>query len=144
MNHYDFISDKVNTCFDDECWLWPEVRPDGYGKPVSNLKGKIKHPHQIAYTIRYGDVPDGKNLDHLCRNRPCWNPRHLEPVTNRENTLRGDTYSSGWRRNITHCPQGHEYTPENTYFKQSANQGRGCRQCRTCAYNHNLKSRVKS
>lgn len=83
----------------------------------------------MAYIAFNGPIPDDLDLDHLCRNPPCWNPAHLEPVTHRENAHRSPLNQANWQavREITHCPQGHEYTPENTAI--SASGSRRCREC---------------
>jgi hypothetical protein len=77
--------------------------------------------------VRYvGKIPEGLQIDHLCRVRECANPAHLEAVTCRENLLRGDTVTAH-NANKTHCVNGHEYTPENTAITRD-----GCRRCRIC------------
>ncbi|MFZ2529632.1 MAG: HNH endonuclease signature motif containing protein [Rhodococcus sp. (in: high G+C Gram-positive bacteria)] len=83
----------------------------------------------MAYELSVGDIPEGLVIDHLCRVRHCVNPAHLEPVTNRENTLRGDCVDANRERSLsrTHCKHGHELTPKNTYIDP-----RGYRECRTC------------
>lgn len=83
--------------------------------------------HRWAYEYFKGPIPEGLQLDRLCRNRHCVNPSHLEPVTSRENTLRGDTFQAA---NLakTHCPQGHPYAGANLYVMP--NGGRACRTCR--------------
>jgi hypothetical protein len=103
---------------DDECWVWPGARNRlGYG--AAKHEGKSYRAHRLVYQLRVGPIPDGLVLDHLCRNRACVNPAHLEPVTNAENLRRAVE-----RR--THCKQGHEFTPENTYHGKD---GRSCRIC---------------
>jgi hypothetical protein len=85
--------------------------------------------HVAVYELLVGAVPEGLQLDHLCRVRHCCNPRHLEPVTGKENVRRGIV--SAYQRSIplwmTHCRRGHEFTPENTYVPPS-----GQRVCRSC------------
>lgn len=83
--------------------------------------------HRIAYELAVGPIPVGLVIDHLCRNHSCINPEHLEPVTNVENVMRGE---SAWARNArkTHCKRGHEFTDENTIRR---NGTRSCRQCRS-------------
>ena len=106
------------------CWLWTaHCNPDGYGR--YRLNGTIRVAHRVAYEALTGPVPEGLDLDHLCRVRNCVNPEHLEPVTKRTNTLRG-TGMSAERARQTHCKNGHEFTPENTYT------WRAMRRCRTC------------
>jgi hypothetical protein len=72
-----------------DCWLWMGARTRGYGR--FEVDGKGMAVHRFAYELLIGPVPEGLQIDHLCRNRPCVNPAHLEPVTNRENTMRGQT-----------------------------------------------------
>lgn len=99
-----------------ECWPWlGNCTHDGYGR----LGGVLAH--RISYERFVGAIPDGFEIDHLCRNRACVRPDHLELVTHRENMIRRAQL-------VTHCPRGHEYTPENTYFQRIAG-GRVCRQC---------------
>lgn len=103
---------------DNGCWVWQgHMKPNGYGS--IKTKGRFKLTHRVSYETFVGLIPDGLEIDHLCRNRRCCNPAHLEPVTHAENKQR-------WARLITHCPQGHEYTAENTI--RSA-RGRSCREC---------------
>ncbi len=103
------------------CWEWIGCKSNGYGQfKVDGRRGaKKSSPHQYAYDAFVGEMPEGCEVDHLCRNRGCANPLHLEAVSRAENMIRLST-----RR--THCKQGHELTEENTYV--SGNK-RKCRQC---------------
>lgn len=109
----------------ETCWLWTGAKSDtGYGTIWTPSRGgasKKMLTHRWAYEALVGPIPDGLVLDHTCRVRECVNPEHLEAVTQQENVLR-------YTRTITHCPQGHEYTPENSYFKPNR-QSRMCREC---------------
>ena len=107
------------------CWLWTRGTKEGYG--AFHLDGKICSAHILAYRWLVGEVPDGCELDHLCRVRRCCRPDHLEPVSHLINVHRG---ISPWAVNAakTHCPQGHEYNDENTYISPD-----GERTCRICA-----------
>lgn len=113
----------------DGCWLWTRARhPLGYG--LVRWNGKLLIVHR-AYLIELGyHVPDDMDVDHLCRVTSCANPDHLEVVTHRENLLRGVGVSALNARK-THCPQGHEYTAENT------NLYKGWRYCRICKRDRN-------
>ena len=121
------------------CWEWRACkRPDGYGK--FNLNGKMVGAHRIAFTLRYGQIQDGMHIDHLCRNPSCVNPEHLEAVTSAENTRRGLTGQlAAARQNLkTHCPKGHEYSFENTYYAKGEK-----RHCRTCTNERSRDKRAK-
>lgn len=98
----------------------------GYGT-VSVGGGTNRPAHRASYELVRGPIPDGLQLDHLCRNRICVNPAHLEPVTQRENLMRGEGPSAVHARQ-THCVNGHEFTPENTYYDAKRNR-RTCRAC---------------
>lgn len=113
---------------DGRCWIWQgSIQPSGYGQFW--LNGKMVRPHRVAYTLWIGSIPEGKQLDHVrergCISRACVNPAHLEAVTSRINTLRGDGFAA-INLQKTHCPQGHEYSPQNTYARK------GMRHCKTC------------
>ena len=118
----DRFMDKVSPEPNSGCWLWTAfVNPGGYG--TFWMGDKLTMAHRTAYKMFVGEIPDGLELDHLCRVRSCVNPDHLEAVTSQENSQRGKSAN----REKTHCPQGHEYSAENTYVTPS-----GHRQCREC------------
>lgn len=104
----------------ESCWLWAATRTRaGYGH-IKGDHGKLVLAHRLSYEWAFGPIPEGLEIDHLCRVTSCVNPAHLEAVTPLENMRR--------RRNAkTHCPQGHEYTAEN-----SLTDWRGYRLCRIC------------
>jgi hypothetical protein len=105
------------------CWESDyKPRPDGYIRV--GLARKAYYLHRVIYEFFLGQVPDGLELDHLCRNRKCCNPWHAEPVTHQVNTKRAIHEKSS----RTHCPAGHEYTGENTYRR--SNGSRACKACK--------------
>lgn len=111
---------RISTPDASGCMPWTgKVNSSGYGEYVR--MGRTYRAHRLSYEIFVGPIPDGLVIDHLCRNRRCCNPCHLEPVTAAENTRRG------WPVIKPTCVNGHEYTPENTYARP--NGGKDCRAC---------------
>lgn len=107
------------------CWEWTGSRfASGYGQ--SSALGSSHKAHRVAYELVVGPIPDGLTLDHLCRNRGCVNPSHLEPVSIRTNILRG-AGPPALNAAKTECRHGHPLSPGNTYLNP-----RGERQCRSC------------
>ena len=111
------------------CLVWTG-RDDGRGYGRYYLNGKYRAAHKVAYEAAVGPVPEGRELDHLCRVHACVNWDHLEPVTHRENTLRGDGPSARHAR-ATHCANGHPFNAENTYVIPGGKRA-GKRECRAC------------
>lgn len=107
------------------CWVWTgSTTKNGYGHigDGGRRARKTLLVHRVTYEAECGPIPNGLDLDHLCRNRACCRPSHLEPVTKKVNSARGRHAG----REQTHCGQGHEFTGENTYLHG------GRRHCRTC------------
>lgn len=110
----------------DSCWHWTgALSAGGYG--TFHDGEKTVSAHRYSYSKMSGPVPPGMQLDHLCRNRHCVNPNHLEPVSPRENTLRGISPAAENAKK-DRCPRGHEYTVDDTYLYPRG--GRFCRECR--------------
>ena len=112
----------------DSCWNWTACKSlHGYGGFQLNDKWRIAH--RVSYEDKNGKIPEGIVIDHLCKNKSCVNPVHLEAVTQKENIMRG-TWFASLNAKKTHCPKGHEFTPENTisYKRKTWIQ----RQCRIC------------
>lgn len=108
------------------CWRWTASKKmGGYGQ--YQLEGWPQLAHRVAYEYLVGPIPAGLTIDHLCRNRWCVNPEHLEPVTQRENNLRGGSLVALNARK-THCKRGHPLSGPNLYIHPTA----GARQCRIC------------
>jgi hypothetical protein len=112
----------------EECWPWlasVQVARGGYGQ--FRVRPRTLRAHVIAYTLLVGPVPEGMVLDHLCRNPPCVNPAHLEPVTQGTNSRRGMAPTViAFREG--RCMKGHPMTPDNIAVKPD-----GDRRCRVCA-----------
>lgn len=111
------------------CMPWPgSMSPYGYAGQIK-IGGVRKYPHRLIYENVIGPIPDGLTLDHLCRNRPCVNPYHMEPVTIAVNVLRGDGPTARNSR-MTHCKNGHELSGDNIYKWNLKNSLRICKVCR--------------
>lgn len=107
------------------CWEWSGAKTKGYGH--LSHRGRQVYAHRLVYELLVGPIPAGLEIDHLCRNPPCVNPSHLEPVTHRENLLRGVGIVAACARK-THCLRGHEFTADNTIRRK--NGKRSCWKCR--------------
>lgn len=117
------VADPETGCLN---WTGPVVH-NGYGQIgyQENKQKRLVRVHRLAYELAKGPIPEGMQIDHLCRNRRCCNPAHLEAVTPKVNTLRGNSPSAQHARK-THCPKGHPYNEANTRLS------RGKRYCWLC------------
>lgn len=114
--------------FSDGCWNWAWSL-DKHGYSQVRKDGTTRRAHRVVYEILVGDVAEGLDLDHLCRNRKCVRPEHLEPVTRSTNLQRGIL----WQSKKSTCPNGHPYDMTDS---------RGARRCRRC-YLANMKLRYQ-
>jgi len=128
---------------DSGCWFWTAaIQNMGYG--LFNVGGRKFLAHRFAYEYFKGTIPDGCELDHLCRNTNCVSPNHLEAVTHAENNRRGNgggfhptLTNAVSNKSKTHCPHGHPYNKENTYYWNNQ------RQCRICRKEHRQQLRQR-
>ncbi len=123
----------VDAGYSTPCYNWAaNLDRHGYGRVSMLVEGKSKtvRAHRASYEVAKGPIPAGLEIDHLCRNRQCINPEHLEAVTGRVNLARRPSFGAP---RATHCKKGHEFTEETTFFDKS-----GWRRCRIC-----LSARVK-
>lgn len=119
-----------------DCWVWTGAKSSaGYGQV--RIDGKLHYTHRLTWESLVGSIPDGKEIDHLCRNRACCNPDHLEPVDRRTNIRRGYTHAPRPRPKSTHCAAGHALEGDNLYVMPS-----GRRNCRICRVNRKRRWRA--
>lgn len=112
-----------------DCWIWlGSINTSGYGQHGSHRKpGSETLAHRKFYAMAYGEIPAGLQIDHLCRNKLCVRPEHLEAVNHKENLMRAPTQVTTINSQKTHCIHGHEFNETNTRIHKS-----GKRECIAC------------
>jgi len=133
------IQDRITIDANTGCWTWSgPIQPNGYA--MMSVGRSRRYVHRLAFETWIGPIPRGLDIDHLCRNRACCNPQHLEPVARAENINRGNgpNVLARLNGNKTHCANGHEFTSDNTRMRPS-----GGRRCRTCARDESRAKRSK-
>lgn len=124
------VSERFWSIIEDsgrvECWPWP-LKTTVYGYGRMGINGRNVPAHRVSYELAFGPIPDNFEVHHKCENKVCVNPAHLAAMPVAEHR------ALGWGR--THCPRGHEYTPENTYIDPKG--VKVCRICRRTYYNRN-------
>lgn len=127
LSDVEWIASGKYSLTGEGCWQWNgSICRDGYGK--CNRRAGQFLAHRAFYTILVGPIKAGFELDHLCKNRSCVNPAHLEEVTHTENVRRGDYTSNHRNRRKTHCKRGHALTDDNVSVRPS-----GARRCTKCS-----------
>lgn len=133
----DRIWQRIDVREADDCWPWKlSIGSHGYGQIGWGRSGEERGmvtAHRAAWTAANGPIPEDLTVDHLCRNRVCCNPAHLRLLTNLENARDNGMASR------THCPRGHEYSPENTRHDRSG--GRSCKTCERAMANARYAAR---
>ena len=120
---------QIDKSDPDGHWLWTgKIDRDGYGR--HRFAGKSYMAHRWVWECVNGYIEYGMQLDHLCKVRNCVNPSHLEKVTGKVNTQRATNHN----RDKTTCPNGHRYTPSNTYVYKGRRKCRACNRERAAAY----------
>lgn len=121
------------------CWIWTAAKTKGYG--VCWNGERTMPAHRFAYEYLVGPIPSGLVIDHLCRNRACVNPDHMDVVTHRVNIRRGQAgvLTGAKQRAKRECPSGHEYDTANTYINS-----KGERSCRRCGRDRSRRWRAKT
>lgn len=109
------------------CWVWAG-RKDRHGYGLIKIGRTPRFAHRVSFEAWMGPIPEGLQIDHLCRVRDCCNPEHLEPVSSRENTMRSPVAPAAVNSRKTKCKNGHDLAGENLYV--SPNGYRHCRECR--------------
>lgn len=127
---------KVDKTTPTGCWEWTAYRlPTGYGR-YTVRRPLMVLAHRYAYTLLIGSIPDELELDHLCLNKGCVNPSHLEPVTHQENMRRYHSH----RIPPTHCKRGHPFEGSNLIIQSTGR--RGCKTClRLAQRSHYLRTK---
>ena len=134
------ILSKIHFEPNTGCWLWGGAwtsnhpKYGGYG--CVGWNHKVTSAHKVIYEFFNGPVPVGLELDHLCRTRPCCNPRHLEAVTHKINSQRGETGKCSLP--ATHCPKGHEYIDANVYWHRDYPECKVCTRAAQAGYHGRL------
>jgi hypothetical protein len=123
---YRLLADLVVS--ESGCWTSSRLKPAANGYTTVGVYNAVRHAHVVLYLLTYGEPGQHLELDHTCRNRACFNPEHLEPVTHQENMKRSPLVGKSPKPRKTECPKGHPYVGENLILTK-----RGHSRCRTCA-----------
>lgn len=143
----NYVQARIEAEPNSGCWLWTgsaggRTPSHRYGLLLLTEDGMTttKQAHRVAYELAYGPIPDGMQIDHLCKTTLCVNPAHLEVVTPKENSDRSESFAARNARK-THCPHGHPYDLTNTVHKTVGK--RRYRVCRACRSEWSRRQRAK-
>ena len=133
------IRNKIYPEPNTGCWIWGGALSGKNGNQYGNVRfnGKSRRVHRVVYELLVGPIPDGLDLDHLCRMGVCSNPQHLEAVTTKINVARGIGNPNQYK---THCKRGHAFTPENTYTFRRMRHCRACNRTRALQWYYKHKT----
>ena len=121
------VVSKIGACTPSGCVPWMAAKTNGYG--VVQYEGRVRRAHRVVYEHVKGKIPEGFEVDHLCRNRACVNPDHLEAVPQPVNNMRSLSASALHARQ-SHCLRGHPLAGENLYLRKRGHKTeRFCREC---------------
>lgn len=143
LNSLSNFLDKIDFEADNGCWEWTGcTNENGYGL-ITSKHFKERRVHRLAYIVLKGEIPNGLVIDHLCKNRICCNPDHLEVVTRGENVRRGvgGEVTGKLKKSQKFCKHGHEYTLENTRFTKEG--WRECKKCNSIRHKKHYKKKVQ-
>lgn len=111
----------------NKCWNWTGAKGQwGHGQFWNGKR--LVNAHRISYEMHIGKIPKGLTIDHMCRNPPCVNPKHLQAITMRDNILLGSKAQN------THCPNGHPFSADNTFYIKTSRSCRICKRKRDIQY----------
>lgn len=141
------VEERFWSCVEPEpntgCWLWAgTANRRGYGRFTG--RDRRMQAHRFAYELLIGPIPQGLELDHLCRVTCCVNPDHLEPVTHKVNVLRGLSPTADCAQRVS-CPRGHPYDEQNTHWRRGGR--RACKRCKhlmTAAWRRRVRERRRA
>ncbi len=132
MNPANIVRFLEKVAIGEHCWTWTGATAgEGYGVTWDSEGRRQVYAHRFAHELFLGPIPEGLEVDHLCRNRLCVKPTHIEAVTGEENKRRARERAG----RLDHCPHGHPFDDVNTYVAPS-----GARNCRECARRRRRRS----
>lgn len=141
----EIFLEQVQVVPESDCWWFVPGKPNRGGYKTFMWGGRHELAHRFAYKLWKGEIPTGLNVLHSCDTPPCCNPDHLRVGTDMDNMqdrlARGKYHTdNNVQRAKTHCPQGHEYTPETTYFFENRRYCKPCHKQHSAAHARKLQA----